>query len=74
MAKFAPPFITSLRHSTAEMKGINGPGGTREKMQGLGGWRRSRELEGPSTAVSTLTEDAHYVSALSSFFFFHVGV
>lgn len=28
-----------------------------------------RELEEPPTAVSTLTEDAHYVSALSGFFF-----
>lgn len=64
-----PPFIKSLRHSAAVMKGINGSGGTAEKMQGLGGWRRSRVLEEPSTAASTLTKDAHYVSAPSSFFF-----
>lgn len=63
-----PPFITSLRHSAAEMKEINGSGGTREKMQSFGGWRRSGEPEEPSTVVSTLTEDAHHVSAPSRLF------
>lgn len=53
--QFCPPpspFITSLRHSAAEKKEINWCSGTRERMQGLGGWRRGGELQGLLTAVS----------------------